>query len=202
MIIAPYWNVTTGNLQVWVTSDLWDATSGTSTFSWYDWSGNKLDVSLPSSAAVNVGAINSTQVLSADLFSILNGTANSDYSNVIMRMEVEATGTMPNSNVTQTFRHENWFHASPLSIAELVDPGLQITYSNSTQNFTVKATTGVAAWCWIDYPAGAVLNFDSNAFWLLPNETRELSYTVKSDTTNGAWIEGVTVESLWNNTLS
>ena len=197
-IIAPYYNVTTGALSVWVTSDLWSPAQGTATLEWYDWSGKKLNVDTPSSVQFEVGAINSTRVLKANTMDALKGY---DPTNVVMRMTVQAEGRVPNSDATQTFRHENWFHASPLNKAQLQDPGLQLSYSNETKTFTVEATNGVAAWVWLDYPDGAVLNFDINAFWLLPNEKRQLGYKVKSDTTNGAWIEGVTVQSMWNQTL-
>ena len=198
VIIAPYYNVTTGDLQVWVTSDLWDAATGTATFDWYDWSGNKLDIGTPSSANVEVGAINSSKVLQSNTNDVLKGH---DMTNVVLRLQVQAEGKLPNTNSLQTFRHENWFHASPLNTAQLQDPGLELTYSNSTKSFSVTATSGVAAWVWLDYPNGAVLNFDGNAFWLLPNETRQVGYTVKSDSTGGAWIDEVTVMSMWNQTL-
>ena len=90
----------------------------------------------------------------------------------------------------------------PLSKAQLVDPGLKLSYSNTTGNFTVETTSGVAAWVWIDYPAGAVVNFDSNGFWLLPGRARDVGVNVKSDGTAGKWVEGVSVGSLWDNTLA
>lgn len=201
VIVSPFYNRTTGDLEVYVTSDLWQAASGTANFTWYDWSGNQLNISTPASTELNVGALNTTRVLQTNTFDILNSTGF-NYANVILHLETEVQGQLPNSNTTVTLRHENWWHASPLSSAALVDPGLELSYSNTTMNFSVTATSGVAAWVWLDYPEGAVLSFDSNGFWLLPNETRDVGYTVKSDTTGGAWIEGVTVESLWNNTLS
>ncbi|KAK4547881.1 hypothetical protein LTR36_010600 [Oleoguttula mirabilis] len=199
VIIAPYYNLATGNLSVWVTSDLWDAATGTATFTWYDWSGSKLPINATSSVDFSIGAINSTQVLQTFTTDILK---DYDLTNVVMHMTVEAQGSLPNDNTTRIFRHDNWFHPTALKDAQLVDPALQLSYSNSTKNFTVTATSGVAAWVWLDYPSGSVLNFDSNAFWLAPNGTREIGYTVKSDSTNGAWIDGVTVESLYNQTLS
>ncbi|KAK4988671.1 hypothetical protein LTR50_003750 [Elasticomyces elasticus] len=199
IIISPFYNQSTGALEVYVTSDLWTSATGVANFSWYDWSGNRLKISTSSSTIFEVGAINTTLVLSANTFDILNSTGY-NYSNVLMRAEVTAEGRLPNTNETRTFRHENWYHAAALSHAALVDPGLTLSHSNTTNNFTVTATTGVAAWVWLDYPAGAVLNFDSNGFWLLPNETRQISYTVKNDTTRGRWIDGVCVSSLWDNT--
>ncbi|KAI5236601.1 glycoside hydrolase family 2 protein, partial [Aureobasidium subglaciale] len=201
VIIAPYYNVTTGDLEVYVTSDLWQAVSGSASFNWYDWSGDCLNISTPTTAEVNVGAINSTRVLSTNTFDMLN-SAGFNYSNVLMHMETTIQGQMPNSNESRTFTHENWFHASPLSSAALVDPGLQLSYSNTTKNFSITARSGIAAWVWLDYPLGAVVTFDSNGFWLLPNQTREVGYKVKSDSTGGAWIDDVTVESSYNNTIS
>ncbi|KEQ90294.1 glycoside hydrolase family 2 protein [Aureobasidium subglaciale EXF-2481] len=201
VIIASYYNVTTGDLEVYVTSDLWQAVSGSASFSWYDWSGDCLNISTPTTAEVNVGAINSTRVLSTNTFDILN-SAGFNYSNVLMHMETTIQGQMPNSNESRTFTHENWFHASPLSSAALVDPGLQLSFSNTTKNFSITARSGIAAWVWLDYPLGAVVTFDSNGFWLLPNQTREVGYKVKSDSTGGAWIDDVTVESLYDNTIS
>ena len=168
------------------------------TFEWLDWTGKKLSVDTPSSVQFEVGAINSTKVLQTNTMDILS---EYDFRNVVLRMDIQAEGVLPNSNIKKTFRHENWFHASPLKTAQLQDPGLQLTYSNDTKCFTVTATSGVAAWVWLDYPGGAVLNFDSNAFWLAPGEARQVSYKVKSDATEGAWIDGVTVQSIWNQTL-
>ncbi|KAK5116350.1 hypothetical protein LTR62_007897 [Meristemomyces frigidus] len=199
VIIAPYYNMATGNLSVWVTSDLWSPIRGTASFAWYDWSGNKLPVNTSSSVDFIVGAINSTQVLQTFTTDILAGR---DPSNTVLHMTIEAAGSLPNCNATRVFKHGNWFHPTALKDAQLVDPGLKLSYSSSTKNFTVEARSGVAAWVWLDYPSGAVLNFDSNAFWLLPNQTREVGYVVKSDSTNGGWIGGVTVQSLWNQTLS
>ncbi|TKA81107.1 hypothetical protein B0A49_00402 [Cryomyces minteri] len=199
VIISPFYNRTTGDLQVHVSSDLWTPATGFAGFSWYDWSGTQLNISTPMSAPVNVGAINTIRVLQTSTYDVLSGY---DLANVVMKVETTVQGRLPNSNTITFFRHEKWFHPTPLSQAKLVDPGLTLSYSNSTKNFTVQATTGVAAWVWLDNPAGTLLNFDSNGFWLLPNLTKEVSYTLKNDTTGGEWVHRVTVESLWNNTLS
>lgn len=198
VIVAPYFNVTTGNLSAWVTSDLWHPASGTVTLDWYDWSGNGLDVGNASSSVnFTVGAINSTQVLQTNTSEILQ-----DPTNAVLRMRLQADGQLPNSNDSVAFEHENWFHASPLNTAQLRDPGLELSYSNETSTFNVTATTGVSAWTWLDYPAGAVVTFDDNAFWLAKGETKKIGYRVKSDSTNGGWIDGVTVMGMWNQTLS
>ncbi|KAF2189589.1 glycoside hydrolase family 2 protein [Zopfia rhizophila CBS 207.26] len=199
VIISPFFNVTTHDFEVWVISDLWSSISASAKMSWYDWSGKRLNISTSTSADVTVGAINATRVLFANTDDILSGF---DPANVILVMEVTAQGKLPNSDKTQTFTHTNWFHTDRLSNAKLVDPGLELSYSSSISKFTVKATKGVAAWVWLDYPAGAVLNFDANAFWLMPGEMREVGYTVKNDTTEGKWVGGVMVRSLWDNTVS
>lgn len=201
IIIAPYFNYTTGDLSVWVTSDLWQPVSGSATFEWYDWSGNRLDVDTSSSANFTVGAINSTLVLQADQKALLG--ALRDPRNAVLRMTSTATGSLPNTkNSTRTFRHEAWLHASPLKDAALVDPGLQLEYSNQTQTFTVRATKGVAAWVWLEHGPGVLGNFNGNAFWLGKDEEKEIGFRVKSDETDGRWVEEVTVQSLWNMTLS
>ncbi|ORY15621.1 glycoside hydrolase superfamily [Clohesyomyces aquaticus] len=202
VIISPFLNVSTRDFEVWVISDLWTPVYGTVNMTWYDWSGNKLNISTPASANVQVGAINGTKVLSGNLGDLLSYHNSTD---VLLAMEVSVRGTRPNSsNKTEIFIHRNWFHADALSNAKLVDPGLVLSHSNSNSSgfFTVKATKGVAAWVWLDYPAGAVLNFDANAFWLMPGEEKQVRYKVKSDTTGGNWTDGATVRSLWDNTVS
>ena len=200
VIIAPYFNTSTGDLSVWVTSDLWEPVSGSATFEWYDWSGDKLERDITANAAnFTVGAINSTQVLQASQESLLG--AIQDPRNAVLKMTAHALGRLPNTNSTRMFRHEAWLWASPLKDAALVDPGLELEYSNRTQNFTVRATEGVAAWVWLEHGPGVLGNFDSNAFWLGRGESREVGFKVKDDTTGGRWVEDVTVQSLWNQTL-
>jgi beta-mannosidase len=200
MIIAPYFNYSTGDLSVWVTSDLWSPISGSATFEWYDWSGNKLDINATATAAnFTVGAINSTQVLHATQTELL--AALPDSRKAILKLSAEAIGRLPNSNSTRTFRNENWLWASPLKDAALVDPGLELEYSKHTGNFTVRATKGVAAWVWMEHGPGVLGNFAENAFWLGKDEKREVGFKVKEDMTGGKWVEDVTVQSLWNQTL-
>ena len=180
-----------------MTSDLWSSASGTAFFQWYQWDGTLItNVSIPVTS-FTVGALNTTLVYAT---TIDNSTL--DYNNAVLYMNISARGQLPNTNTTTTITHENFFHADSLANARLVDPGLRLTYDSSVQVFTIEATSGVAVWTWIDYPAGVLLNFDSNGFLLLPGHPKEVGYTLKSDTTNGSWVEQVTVESLWNNTLA
>lgn len=66
----------------------------------------------------------------------------------------------------------------------------------------VEATTGIAVWTWLDYPAGPVLSFDSNGFLLLKGQKREIGYEVKSGGGDGGWVGGVVVGSLWDNKVA
>ncbi|KAI5369123.1 putative glycoside hydrolase, family 2, immunoglobulin-like beta-sandwich, beta-mannosidase [Septoria linicola] len=198
VIIAPYFDRTTGNLSIWATSDLWENVSGTATFQWYVWNGEKLNVDVSASLDVTIGAINSTKVLQTNTTEILQGL---DQNNAILRMQVQVQGHLPHSDATQTFRHENWFTPGALKDASLVDPGLELSYDDSAKQFSVTATNGIAAWVWLDYPSGAVVHFDSNGFWVAANETRKVGYTIQKDDTYGTWTDGVTVESMWNQTL-
>ena len=198
VIVAPYYNVTTCDLEVWVTSDLWSSTSGSVTFQWYQWDGTPLsNINTPCHVHFTIGALNATRVLAVN-----TNNMTLDYNNVVLYMNISAQGQLPNTNQVGMFHHKNFFHATPLGQAKLVDPGIKLTYSNSTKNFTVEATTGIAAWTWLDYPKGPVLSFDQNAFLLLPGQPVEVGYTLKSDTTGGEWVNEVTVQSLWNQTLS
>lgn len=231
VIITPSYNHTTDELQVYVVSDLWSTAVGNATAEWMDWSGN-IVTDIPSifprttsstsngngtfTAPVSVGAINATQISTPNvtLTSLLNSTS-SNTSSLVLRLTTTVTGTPPNSNISQTYSHVNWFHPLPLSQTPLVDPGLTITHDNASQTFTVEATKGVSAWTWLDYPAvneadspsGDVLaetfvvTLDSNGFWLAKGEKRTVGYETRgTDTGAGAWIESVTVQSLWNNT--
>ncbi|CAK3987319.1 glycoside hydrolase family 2 [Lecanosticta acicola] len=200
VIIAPYFNRTTGNLTAWVTSDLWQAAQGRAVFTWYDWKGDRLSSlsNATSSVDFTVGGLNSTRVLQTFTSTLLR---NQNPNDAILRMQFTAQGRLPNSNTTRTFQHENWFTPGSLGKARLTDPGLRLSFSAETQNFTVSADGGIAAYVWLDYPSPAVVHFDSNGFWLAKGESREVGYTVVSDGTGGKWREGVTVESLWDLTL-
>jgi beta-mannosidase len=202
VIISPFQIWEPSALQVYVTSDLWSGVSGEAKFQWFDWKGNKLDdVKFPSTIPVTVGAINSTKILDSNLTDVLSAHK---YSDVLLRMSISANGTLPNSNdnKTHTFTHTSWFHPIQLVNAALVDPGLTIKYLADKHKFVVEATKGVAAWVWLDYPAGTLVHFEDNGFWLAKGEPREIGYSVDADmdTTRGKWIDGVTVSSLWDMT--
>lgn len=185
---------------MYVTSDLWSPVDGVVVFGCYTWSGTpitNLSSIIPATTPFTVGALNTTRVLGLNTADLAL-----DLTNLVLYMNLSATGPLPNTSANRTFNHENFFSAVPLSKAQLADPGLQLSYSDTTRNFTVRATSGVAAWVWIDYPAGAVVSFDTNGFWLLPGRARDIGVNVKSDDTGGRWVQGVSVGSLWDNTLA
>ncbi|KAK3070481.1 hypothetical protein LTS18_015093, partial [Coniosporium uncinatum] len=200
VIVAPYYNVTTGELQVWVTSDLWSPVRGTVNITWFDYAGNRLDVSTPPSFEVEVGAINSTRILRRDVGELLAGY---DAEDVVMKMSVAVTGSLPNRpvNETRVFAHENWWHAAPLSRSALRDPGLRLSRDNATKSFTVEARGAVAAWVWLDHPDDVGLSFEANGFWMERGEKRVVGYCLWSGGADGRWVDGVEVRSMWDNTL-
>ena len=149
---------------------------------------------------VDVGALNSTRAHSLDLTSAFGMYAAED---MVLRLSVEARGRLPNDGeVSRVFKHTNWFHASRLSSANLQDPGLVLDYDQSSRRFSVRAAKAVAAWVWLDYPAGAVVAFEENGFYLAKGERRAVGFEVKSDDTSGEWLDSVTVQSLWDQTLA
>ncbi|KAK8079031.1 hypothetical protein PG994_002838 [Apiospora phragmitis] len=195
VIISPFWNATTRELELWVTSDLWGEIHGTVDAQWYNWEGEEVDVDGGlRGQEVKVGALNSTKVFAT--------TLDYDASNLIMRANVTVVGKLPNSGVTTTFHHTNWFHAKPLSQTKLVDPGLTLAYDEEKNQFTVTANSGVSAWTWLDTPTGVVVAFDDNGFWLAKGRTKRLGFRVIQDDTGGDWINQVTIQSLWNNTIA
>ncbi|CAL5870672.1 uncharacterized protein PFLUO_LOCUS4912 [Penicillium psychrofluorescens] len=200
----PYYNTSTGDLEVWATSDLWSPVHGTVKLSWMDWTGKPLSGSnSPVSKTVpfTVGGVNSTRVMQTNMFQDYKGL---DLNNTILRVEVNGKGVAPNDRheKEQTYKHTSFFHPQSLQNAKLQDPGLKVSHVHGTNEFDVTATKGVAAWVWLDYPLGVQGYFSDNGFWLTPGETRNIHFTVKQDWTDGKWVSAVTYRSIWNNTLT
>jgi beta-mannosidase len=200
VIIAPFFNYTTGDLQVYAISDLWSTVTGTAKLAWFDWAGKAYTVSssLGGSVQVSVGAINATKV-----FELNTKSLPFALDNAVAVLTVEVQGTPFNSadGKVQTYTHTNWFSPVPLSQAKLVDPELSLSYNKATKKFSVESRA-IAVHTWFDHPAGVIGNFEDNGFIILPGQKRELSFTTKEDTTAGKWVKDVTVESIWNNTLA
>lgn len=179
-----------------MTSDLWSPTTGLADFQWYTWAGTPItNISTPA-IDFTVGALNTTRVLRTTL-----EDSTFDFTNAVLYMNITAEGQLPNTKHTTTFTHANYLHPAPLSSAKLVDPGLRLGYNDSTQTFTVEATSGIAVWTWLDYPAGALVHFDWNGGVVLKGERREVGFRVVRDEMGGKWVGGVRVGSLWDNTV-
>lgn len=211
VVAHSFYNTSTGDLEVWAMSDLWSTVNGTMKLSWMDWNGTA--VSGPSAdnttdpISFTIGPINSTLPYSATLPTNSSGQTNTtDLANLVLRVDISAVGQPPNSAAQHTYTHTSYFHPASLQDAKLQDPGLTLESSGDDggddYEFTVTANTGIAAWVWLDHPLGVQGAFSDNGFWLTRGETKKVQFAVKNDWTEGMWVNGVTIRSIWNNTLS
>lgn len=196
VIVAPYWNYTTGDLSIYVTSDLWESARGTVNLTWVDLAGKGIpgNANTTMSTQFTVGGLNTTKIFEANI-SDLNLP---DKTNAVLVMSVTAHGRLPNTQVLTAFTHQNKFTPVFPSEVSLVDPKIEVSHDAKTGLFTVEAKNGVSLYTWLDYPAGVVGYFDDNSFTLLPGEKRQIGFTVQKDETSGKWVEGVTVQSIWD----
>jgi beta-mannosidase len=205
VIIAPVYNVTTDILTVYAVSDLWSDVTGESSLEWVTYDGKSISsttTKMSSTSRFVVSAVNATVLASMNITEMTtNGTLPAD--NAVLITNLTATGTPPNTGgATRTYSHSNFFTATPLSKAKLVDPGLRITHSGDA--FTVTAEDAVSAFTWVapDHSDSAVIVvFDDNGFLLRKGESKTLSYRVVSGASSG-WESRVTVSSIWDNTQS
>ncbi|KAL6809887.1 glycoside hydrolase family 2 protein [Trichoderma camerunense] len=202
VIIAPVYNVSTGILEMYVASDLWSDVSGEASWEWLGYDGSPVGSSDASvkSQQFTVGPVNST-VLARLNITALTSSGNLPAANAVLIANITATGTPPNSQGTKTYSHSNYFTATPLSKAELIDPGLTIRQDGNA--FTVTAEKGVSAFTWIALDpsdAGAIVTFDDNGFWLRQGQSKTVGYRVSGE--SAGWESRVTVQSIWNDTLS
>ncbi|KZP11220.1 glycoside hydrolase family 2 protein [Athelia psychrophila] len=189
VVVAPYYDAGTGAVEVWVTSDLWDAVAGTATVQWYDWAGRSLGGGKADlRAAVEVGAVNSTRVFA---FNTADVTAF-DLNTAVAVLSVEVAGG------GAAYAHTHRFVAPPLSdpavVGALVDPRLRLRHAGGSA-FVVEAAA-LAAFVWLDHPAGVRGYWSDNGFWMLPG-ARTVTFTVLEDSTGGGWADEVVVDSLW-----
>ncbi|KAL1964799.1 hypothetical protein VTN77DRAFT_6666 [Rasamsonia byssochlamydoides] len=198
VIVSPFWNYTTGDLEIYVTSDLWEAVSGTVQLSWLDFKGQPLpkNAGTPSKLPFTVGAINTTNIYSTNIQNL----TIPDLRDAVLILSLEATGHTPNAAEAVQFTHQNFFTPVWTNEAKLVDPQIELSYNEATKKFTVEAKSGVALYTWLDYPAGTVGYFDDNSFVLRPGQPREIGFTVQEDSSGGAWTRQVTVQSIWDQT--
>lgn len=196
IIVSPFWNYTTGDLEVYVTTDLWESASGTVNMEWLDLSGKPIsdNAGSPSSREFEVGALNTTAVYKTNMSKL----SVKDPKNAILLLSVEAEGRLPNSPESTKFTHRNHFTpAFPKDLA-VQDPKLELSYNPASRKFTVEAKSAVSLYTWLDYPAGVVGYFEDNSFVLVPGQKREIGFIVQDDKTVGNWARHVSVSSLWD----
>jgi beta-mannosidase len=210
VVVAPVWNVSSGVLDVYAVSDLWEEVHGSASMAWLDWAGEEVSVSGGHAGTTDfaVGPLNSTLLASIDTTSAgaIFGNATARDA-VVFVANITATGTLPNSNATRTFTHTNYWTPTPLARAALRDPGLRIAYDDQADRFSVTAETGNSAWTWLaldpqDSP-DTLVAFDDNGFFLRRGESKSVGYEMIGGTRPvGDWTGRVTVQSIWNNTLA
>ncbi|EAW06662.1 beta-mannosidase mndA [Aspergillus clavatus NRRL 1] len=196
IIVSPFWNYTTGDLEVYVTSDLWEPAQGTVNLTWVDLSGKSIagNAGTPESIPFSVGALNATDVYSANVADL----SPPDLTDSILILSLAGEGYLPNARTRSEFRHENQFTpVFPKDLA-LRDPKLELAYNPDTRTFTVEATAGVSLYTWLDYPAGVVGYFEQNGFVLLPGMKKEIGFVVQEGSVDEDWMRSVTVTSLWD----
>jgi len=206
VIVYAYYNVSNYDLQVWVTSDLWETVKGMVEYEWIDWGGKQLSVASNATAgsasgAFTVGPINSTQVLNWPNAKAALHSNGVNVSDAILHVNISATGEQSH----QPYAHEYYFHPAALNEVPLQDPKLLLTHTGGSGmvDFTVTAQDAVAAWVWLEIPTNAVLGYWSdNGFWMNKGESKTVTFKVWEDWTAGKWVETVNVRSMWNNTVS
>ncbi|KAL2819589.1 glycoside hydrolase superfamily [Aspergillus cavernicola] len=199
IIVSPFWNYTTSDLEVYVTSDLWDSAKGTVNLTWLTLSGHPIadNAGTPTTLPFTVGAINTTIVYNTNIRD-LNFP---DPRDAILIISVSGQGHLPNSEDITSFAHENYFTpAFPKDLA-IVDPQIELSYDTQTKVFTVEAKAGVSLYTWLDYPAGLVGYFEQNAFTLVPGQKKHIRFVVQENHSNSEWQRDVTVRSLWDQTV-
>ncbi|KAJ6480152.1 family 2 glycoside hydrolase [Mycena sanguinolenta] len=211
LIINAYYNTSggTSDLQVWFISDVFTPVSGTVSYSWVNYAGAPITVGALSAGnvSVTVGAVNSTQVTELHyphLNSALAGN-EANATDALLQLSVSAKAG------STTYTHSAVFHPATLAQAALRDPGLVLkapaapkgnSAPGSTYTWTVSAPTAVAAFVWLDVSTNAITGYWSdNGFWLKQGENRSVVFTAWEDWSEGKWVEGVTVRSVWDNTL-
>ncbi|KAL5342765.1 glycoside hydrolase superfamily [Aspergillus crustosus] len=196
VIVSPFFNYTTGDLEIYVTSDLWEAAIGTVSLKWLTLSGEPItsNAGTPSTLSFGVGAINATNVYSTNIHDL----NLPDLKHSILMVSVSSQGHLPNTEEVITFTHENYFTPAFPNDLAIIDPQLSLSYDLDTETFTVEAKSGISLYTWLDYPAGLVGYFEQNAFILVPGQKKEVRFVVQQDTLGGEWQRDVTVTSLWD----
>ncbi|THC97484.1 hypothetical protein EYZ11_003018 [Aspergillus tanneri] len=199
VIVSPFWNYTTGHLEIYVTSDQWEPVTGSVQLTWMDLSGHRIahNAGTPTSVSFHVGALNTTKIYSSSISEL----GLTDQKDSILLLSLTGRGRLPNSHREMSFTHTNYFTPAFPKDLKLVDPGLNLSYDTDSDKFTVEATRGISLFTWLNYPAGRVGYFTENAFVLVPGQRKEIQFVTQVDGEVDNWAEEVTVQSLWNQTL-
>ncbi|OTB09494.1 glycoside hydrolase family 2 protein [Hypoxylon sp. CI-4A] len=208
VIIVPRHNVSTGIMQVYAVSDLWEEIKGQASFGWIGWDGEEINVGSDSKTGAvdfTVGALNTTLLGTWNITELTSSKAL-NASEAVFVANLTATGTPPNSEATKTYTHGNFFTPTPLAAAALVDPGLRVEYDEGADEFVVRAENGTSIWTWVsleDADADEVIvAFDDNGFLLRKGEERRLGYNlIGGSGEKDGWQSRVGASSIWDNTL-
>ncbi|KAI0888049.1 glycoside hydrolase family 2 protein [Annulohypoxylon maeteangense] len=206
VIIAPLWNLTSGILEVYAVSDLWDEVQGTASLGWVSWDGAVVDVSNETKEVdFTVGELNATLLATINI-NELKESAAINASEVVFVANLTATGTPPNSEATRTYTHTNWWTPTPLASAALVDPGLTVEHDGSADEFMVRAEKGTSIWTWVsldgDDADDVIVAFEENGFLLKKGEEKRIKRNVMKDSGERVeWESRVSAKSIWENTL-
>ncbi|KAI1102051.1 glycoside hydrolase family 2 protein [Jackrogersella minutella] len=202
VIVAPLWNVSTGILQVYAVSDLWEEVKGQASLGWVTWDGRV--VTLDSDVDFTIGALNATLLATVDIAD-LTSTQAINASEVVFVANLTAEGKPPNTDATRTYTHSNYHTPTPLASAALVDPGLSVEHDNNTDEFVVRTEKGTSIWTWVslqeDDADDVIVAFDENGFLLKKGEERRIGYSVINGGQKAGWESRVGVSSIWDNNL-
>ncbi|TQS32565.1 hypothetical protein Golomagni_07116, partial [Golovinomyces magnicellulatus] len=107
VIVSPFWKAEEGELELWVTSDLWEKISGTVSLSWIDTKGKPShgNGGLKPSIDFSVGALNSTRILKTNAKDWKLANKN----DAILLLSLTTKAHLPNSQKEQTFKHDTHF---------------------------------------------------------------------------------------------
>ena len=135
VIVSPYYDVTSGNWQVWVTSDLLTPFEGEVEMRHTDWAGNELKLNAPKAGeesfanlaregikkSIMVDKLGSTRVISIDhaLEDLIK--QGGDPANAVGRLSVKGTAN------GQPYSHYIYSHPVSLAKSKLQNPGLTVT---------------------------------------------------------------------------
>ncbi|EFP75806.2 uncharacterized protein PGTG_01137 [Puccinia graminis f. sp. tritici CRL 75-36-700-3] len=197
VIISPIFHQTNNTLDIYVTSDLWQAVEGTAEWTWYDFAGRQLS---KTTKKFSVGSLNSTHLYhSAGLSTIVpNGHPPND---AWMHL------TMTTSDGKYT--NEQFFHPVALRDCKLRATKVQSRPIGHNQVSVEVASGGVAAWVNVEHPPGArgyfkdmTTKLPSNDFFLRPDEKRQLEFVLRDQDHDDAAqnLESkMVVRTLWDN---